>query len=296
MPGLTVGVRWDPIDLLDELPPGAPEVPEVVEPAVEPAPPDESPAAEESPVGESPVAESPAPSVAPTESPEPTASPEPPAGTPEPPADPAEGRLSLVEPEQLGSVVEPVKARGGPTRIIVPLTLPERPGRYRLVATLHDATGVAYDAATQMLLPRLLIRVSGDVGAVYQVGRTVNATSEERFELEAGVVNVGATIWGHKRIPGRVRQGDDAYQATLVGHWVSLTPSAGDAVPADIRVQLPEGMTTGASARVTLAGTAPTAPGHYLLVIDVVDPELGSLAAHGIEPALVRVTIEAAPG
>jgi hypothetical protein len=30
-------------------------------------------------------------------------------------------------------------------------------------------------------------------------------------------------------------------------------------------------------------------------VIDVVDPLLGSLAAHGIEPALVRVTVEAAP-
>jgi hypothetical protein len=278
LPGLTVGVRWDPIDLFEELPAdSSAEVPTAPGPAVEPASPIASPAAL------SAALSAPSPAAAASASSSPGSS------------DPAEGRLSLVEPERLGSVVEPVRVRGGRTRIIVPLTLPDRPGRYRLVTTLHDATGVAYDAPTQALLPGLLIRVGGDVGARYLVGKAAKATAGERFELRTAVVNVGATTWGRKRVLSRVRQGEEALQATLVAHWVSLTPSV-DAVPTDIRIRLPAGMAFGATARVTLAGTAPTAPGQYLLVIDVIDPQLGSLAAHGIEPALVRVSVEAAPG
>jgi len=283
-PGMTVGVRWDPIDLFEEAPDGdATEPPAAPGPAVEPAAPIASPA--ESP-GASPVE---------SEEPSPSPSAEPQAGAPQPPRadDPAEGRLSLVEPERIGSVVEPVRAGGGATRFIVPLALPDRPGRYRLVATLHDATGVAYDAATQALLPGLLIRVSGDVGARYLVAGTARATAGERFELRTAVVNVGATMWGHERLEGRVRESDEELQASLVAHWVSLTPGV-DAVPPGIRVPLPPAMPFGDTARVTLEGTAPAAPGHYLLVIDVVDPDLGSLAAHGNEPALVRVTVEAA--
>jgi hypothetical protein len=290
LPRLTVGVRWDPIDVVEEVPGDAStEVPTPPGPAVEPAPPIASPA--ESP-GTSPA--SPAESGPPDASSEPA---EPPAGAPQPPEldDPADAPLSLVEPERLGSVVEPVKTGGGPTRIIVPVTLPAQPGRYRLVATLHDATGVAYDAATQALLPGVLIRVSGDVGARYLVAKTAKATAGGQFELRTGVANVGATTWGHKRIEIRHREFEEAAQATLVAHWVSLTPSAA-AMPPEIRLSLPAGLEFGATARVTLAGAAPTDPGQYLLVIDVIDPVLGSLAAQGIEPGLVRVTVEAATG
>ena len=283
LPRLTVGVRWDPIDVA--------EVPA--------EPPDASPAEPEDPgASPEPSTEPTAPAQpdsVPSDDPSPAASSEPPAGAPLPPEldDPAEARLSLVEPERLGSVVEPVRVGGGPTRIIVPITLPERPGRYRLVATLHDATGVAYDAATQALLSGVFIQVGGDLGARYLVGETAGATAGEQFELRTAVANVGATTWGHKRIETRPRQVEEAEQATLVAHWVALTPNT-DALPPEIRIELPAGMEFGATARVTLAGTAPTAPGQYLLVIDVIDPELGSLAARGIEPGLVRVTVESA--
>jgi hypothetical protein len=284
LPRLTVGVRWDPIDVA--------EVPA--------EPPDASPAEPGPRVSPDPSTEPTAPArpdPAPRDDPSPAASAEPAAGAPQPTEvdDPADARLSLVEPERLGSVVEPVRVGGGPTRIIVPITLPERPGRYRLVATLHDATGVAYDAATQALLPGVFIQVGGDLGARYLVGKTASAIAGERFELRTAVANVGATPWGHKRIEVRNREAEAAEQATLVAHWVALTPST-DALPPEIRIELPAGMEFGATARVTLAGTAPTAPGEYLLVIDVIDPELGSLAAQGIEPGLVRVTVEAAPG
>jgi hypothetical protein len=36
---------------------------------------------------------------------------------------------------------------------------------------------------------------------------------------------------------------------------------------------------------------APSAPGDYLLVIDILTPEVGSMAAQGVEPATVRVRV-----
>ena len=35
----------------------------------------------------------------------------------------------------------------------------------------------------------------------------------------------------------------------------------------------------------------PTVPGDYLLILDVVTPEQGSLAAAGVEPTIVRVKV-----
>jgi hypothetical protein len=298
VPPLTIGVRWDPIDVVElppadapAGPPAAPEAPadpeQTASPAVSP-----DPSAAAAPATKPKKPGTPA---EPAPPPTPGASDEPRAGAPvAPPSnDPADGRLSLVEPERLGSVVEPVAARTGPTRIVARLSLPEAAGRYRLVLSLHDATGVAFDATTQTLLPGLLIRISGDVGARYLVSTTARATAGERFELRAAVVNVGATTWGSLGTRGRIRLAEDA-QAVLAAHWVSLT---GDGTPpGDIRIHLPAELAGGATARVTLAGTAPATAGQYLLVIDVIDPELGSLAAQGIEPALVRVTVEAASG
>jgi hypothetical protein len=43
-------------------------------------------------------------------------------------------------------------------------------------------------------------------------------------------------------------------------------------------------------------GAAPTAAGDYLLRLDTVVPGLGSLAAKGSDPALVRVTVTPAAG
>jgi hypothetical protein len=54
---------------------------------------------------------------------------------------------------------------------------------------------------------------------------------------------------------------------------------------------LSERVEPGAVERVSLQLTAPAA-GQYLLVLDVVVPGSGSLSAGGVEPAIVRVTVE----
>jgi hypothetical protein len=54
-------------------------------------------------------------------------------------------------------------------------------------------------------------------------------------------------------------------------------------------------MAPGGSAQVNLALTAPADPGDYLLLLDVVSPAVGPLSSVGSQPAIVRVTVGAAP-
>jgi hypothetical protein len=58
---------------------------------------------------------------------------------------------------------------------------------------------------------------------------------------------------------------------------------------------MPIGIASGNKADAILGLTAPSTPGDYLLVLDVVTPERGSLVASGADPTLVRITV-VAPG
>jgi hypothetical protein len=209
-------------------------------------------------------------------------------------SDPA---ADLVVPEQAGEVVAPVSAKrlkeGG---ISVPVTVPTSPGLYRLVATVHQPDGVAYDAATQALVPALVVRVTGPLTATYGVPATTTAAAGVPFTLDVRVTNLGRNAWGHAIEVHSVSAAEiePATRATLVARWVDLggvaaTPTG----PAGMVASsiLPAGLLPGASVDVAFQLTAPAAPGEYLLVLDVVDPTTGSLAAAGVPPGIIRVTV-----
>jgi hypothetical protein len=249
-------------------------------------------------------------SPAPTATPSPSASGEPvtggatgaPAAAPTGDADPGttaagDPVVDLVVPEQPGEVVAPVRAkrlRGG--GIAVPVTIPSTPGLYRLVATVHQPDGVAYDAATQALIPALVVRVTGPVNATYAVPATTTAGVGASFDLTVRVTNLGRTAWGHPAdahtIVAAERQ--PASRAMLVARWVDLgglgvTPAG---MPGGVANSvLPAGLAPGASVTVDVPLLAPASPGEYLLVLDVVDPATGSLAAAGVPPGIIRVTV-----
>ena len=80
----------------------------------------------------------------------------------------------------------------------------------------------------------------------------------------------------------------------MVGRWVPL--SFGAALPADpaaqsVRTELPIGLQPGVKVDTVLDLVAPTAPGQYLLLLDIVTPERGSLVASGADPTMIRVTV-----
>jgi hypothetical protein len=88
-----------------------------------------------------------------------------------------------------------------------------------------------------------------------------------------------------------------AKPAAVVARWVPLTP--GIALPAGAAAHgastnLPIGLAPGKSADAWLDLVTPDAAGDYLLVLDIVSPDDGSLIASGANPTVVRVTVTAA--
>ena len=321
-PKLTVGVRWDPIDVPDTVPIAtegagttgteAPTADSARPGTGTSATPTSTPTpkAKATPKGTSNTTKGTS-TAAPTEpGVEPVAEPRNVDGrpterapdaesTPQPavdPRDPSLGDVQLVQPEELGSLVQPAAATLGGGKLKVQVKLPDRPGRYRLVITLHDRTGLAFDAATQEMVRGLLVRVTGPNDAQYLVSATKAATAGEPFRLPVGVANLGSSPWGNA--PSASRRAGEARPAThavLVARWVALGTAATTqprAVAApDMTLELPPGLAPGDVARGIVVGTAPAASGDYLVMLDVVTPELGSLAAKGVSPGLVRVTV-----
>jgi hypothetical protein len=205
--------------------------------------------------------------------------------------------IDLVLPEQPGEVVAPVPAKrlasGG---LSVPVRMPMSPGLYRLVSTIHEADGVAFDAATQALMPALVVRVVGGQTAVYGMAATATTRAGGPFELAVRVTNLGRSAWGHAATAHSIGEAEvePASRSTLVARWVDLGGLGGPPATAAGTVAvtiLPAGLVPGASADVDFQMTAPAVAGEYLLVLDVVDPRTGSLAATGVPPGIVRVTV-----
>ena len=210
---------------------------------------------------------------------------------------PADGGFTLVVPEQVGDVVAPVAVAIRKKALSVPVTYPSVPGRYRLTISLHDKDGVAYDAATQAMIPSLIVRVTGDFDGAIQAAPSAAVTANTAVTFGVNVTNLGQTAWGHnaQAIPSGTAPAEAAY---VVGRWIPL--SVGASLQADPTAQivgapLPIGLKPGARASVDLQALAPPTAGEYLLMLDIVTPDRGSLVASGADPTVIRVTVSAAP-
>src|SRR4029079_1650926 len=151
-------------------------------------------------------------------------SPADPGASPTPDVDP----VTLVAPEVLGDVVAPVAATVQGDSVVVPVRVPSKDGLYRLVGTIHGSDGVAFDAATQALMPALIVRVTGPLTAVYDVPAAAFASPGGVFKLNVGVTNLGSGAWGAAGVKHRIggAESEPAQRATLVARWVNLAEGA----------------------------------------------------------------------
>ena len=270
--GLMVGVRWDPIQTDDP-----------IAAAAGPALTNPSSAAAAAKPGSVPPLET-----AGLAAPAPTATPE--------PIDDG-GPVDLVSPEVPGEIVAPVAAKRTANGLSVPVKIPTAAGLYRLVATIHEADGAAYDAASQALVPALIVRVTGRLTARYDAPAAVTATAGKQVQLRVKVTNLGAAAWGSPAMLPTLDGAElvPARRATLVARWVNIAAgSAAGPIATESTSLLPPGLAPRESATAQLDLTAPAVPGEYLVLIDVVVPGTGSLAVAGVPPALVRVTVSGA--
>jgi len=189
-------------------------------------------------------------------------------------------------PEVPGDIIAPAPLKVAGAGFSLPIALPATPGRYRLEVTLFDAHGVAFDSASQALLPTMDVRVTGDVDGAILVAPTMTLTAGSAVELPVRIVNLGTDPWGHAAIldPTGRTIGMPASAAMVVGWWL---PSGAALDPTALEPALAPVVT--ADALVAL--TVPQTPGVYVLLLDLVTPEDGSLMAAGIGPTAVRITV-----
>ncbi len=201
--------------------------------------------------------------------------------------------LDLVAPEQTGALVAPAALTINKASLSMGVNLPAAPGRYRMVITLHDKDGVAYDEETQHLIPTVLVRVTGDPDGAILAAPSNTLAIGSHVSLPVRVVNLGTAAWGHDRITtSRDRdRSTPAVSAELVGHWVALGGGAIMTIIPEVSVDLPPGLAPGGDVDASLGLDVPTVPGDYLLILDVVTPEHGSLTAAGVAPTIVRVKV-----
>ena len=218
-----------------------------------------------------------------------------PAATDDPDAPP---NLGLVVPERIGDVVEPVTMQVSPRAMAAAVTLPEAPGSYRLTLTVHDADGVAFDAATQAAFPALIVRVTGDLDATFVAPERIETAVGAEVSIDPWIGNVGRVAWGNEATDRR--SGTAAVRAQrprVTAQWVAV---GGSTAPKQMAAAASAGtaedllgaaVAPGDIVRARLALVAPAVPGEYLVLLDVVTPGEGSLVAAGVEPALIRVTV-----
>jgi hypothetical protein len=320
-----IGVRWDPLEPAGPVSPAAASSSPAPSPSPSPSVAGDQPAAARAPSIETasvPVASPPAgdsPGPAPVGAPPLCAAVPPAPSTPpvdlagvtspapvgpsaclglivETPAAPP--TVDLVAAEVPGKLVATAATRRGKTGFAASVTLPDRPGLYRLVTTLHDAGGVAFGPAIQALIPALVVRVTGDLWAIYGVQPELVAPAGASVRLAVRVENAGSSAWGVQPLDNLVDTVPAGPAPQLVARWqpLGLPDPSGESRGGTASV--PAYIGPGGSAVLELGLTAPATPGAYLLILDVVTADHGSLAALGVSPGLVRVVVtgsEAAP-
>jgi hypothetical protein len=202
------------------------------------------------------------------------------AGAGTPPGGPI---LAATAPEVAGDVVATVPTRDTNGTLTATVSLPPAAGLYRLVTTLHDAGGTAYDAATQALVAPIMVRLSGRVSVTFGAVPTRSMAAGDRASIDLRVANDGAEPWTDDP-PWTLQRPTPFVLATWTALGVGVDTSR-EVTAVPIR------LAPGHQAVVSLPLIAPPVPGSYLVVLDLVSPEYGSLLAMGLPATAIRVTV-----
>jgi hypothetical protein len=212
--------------------------------------------------------------------------------------------FGLVIPERIGDVVAPKAMKVDRRYMSIRVVSPKAPGRYRLSVMLHDNDGVAFDPASQAMVSALIVRLTGPNDAIVAAPQSVELAPGAAHEMALWITNVGSTPWGEEAVLGSRTEENSrkptgsvsATHARVVGTWIPLGAGSQGAVDAAAAAsvnpaQLPAGFKPRSVTKVDVRMFAPSAPGDYLLMFDIVTPQVGSLAAQGVDPTIVRVRV-----
>ncbi|HEX5823360.1 MAG TPA: hypothetical protein VFY18_02775 [Candidatus Limnocylindrales bacterium] len=169
------------------------------------------------------------------------------------------------------------------------LPTPTAAGTYAIVATLRERRFHRAVATTSLTLyvpgeRRGTIAVSGPAARVSGL-----------FRFVADVTNSGSVSWADPaRVTSEPPEADSGRNTMLVGTWVPV--DADGAALVDLEPVTLGRLPLDAGQGMTISGSIPTpaTPGRWALVLDIVDDEDGSFAAHGSQPGTILVDLSTA--
>ena len=211
----------------------------------------------------------------------------------ESPAPPEPPLIDLIGPEAPGAELAVAPATRIKAGLTAPVTVPTQPGLYRLVTTIHDGEGVAYDAETQNLIPALLIRVTAPLSATYGLPDELERDAGKAMTVRVRVANTGTESWGRPTAVSPTTGepiGADV-PPLLVARWVSLDDYAAQAVAAPSAVVRAD-VGPGQESVFVVALVTPAQPGRYLLLFDLQTEDGVSFASIGVPPGITRVVVD----
>lgn len=192
-----------------------------------------------------------------------------------------------IEPEVQGDVVQTEVAAWRKTKVTARVLVPQAVGVYRLTISTADSDGVDLPATQAQQPQSYLVHVIPSLAVTYATALALDVGTGQPTALPIRLTNSGVDPWWVPATPDKPGSG------TLVATWVALGVSS-SAVPAPTVAEAPF-VAAGSSTDVALTLVAPRTPGEYLLVLDVLAPDGGSLAAAGVPPQIVLVTVRREP-
>ncbi len=192
-----------------------------------------------------------------------------------------------IQPELQGDVVQTEVAAWRKTKVTARVLVPQAVGVYRLTISAADSDGVDLPATQAQQPESYLVHVIASLGITYATAQVLDVGTAQLTALPIRLTNSGIDPWWLLDLP------DDQRTGTLVATWVPLGVNP-TAVPAPTVTEAPS-VAAGSSTDIALSLVAPRTAGQYLLVLDVLTPDGVSMAATGVPPQMVVVTVHRVP-
>lgn len=190
------------------------------------------------------------------------------------------------------------------------IIMPEQPGNYELKLRLRDSSGRQLLSDYRPAFAPLTVEVATPFSARYEVASEMVVGRRNKLTVPLRLVNDGLLDWqGHTTetptwlVASWLSQ--DGEQRSIPAGWLLIDPDAEFDIPLapeaeldaeiDPDAELEEEPVLAPGLNVELTVATPRRAGEYVLQLDIIDADYGSLSGQGVEPGSTTVLVVKLP-